>query len=158
MEWNYFEMTAVMTHDQAMEYYDLLGKDVTTDPIYYQEIKDIAEDNLRYTRQLHELEYWAFSKGAKNGEDTLNHPPITIDTIDFNDPAVQRHLQVTTQAELEALFAIVDKDGNGEVTFEEVCRHYVSDTDLVCGEDPYDMKREIIEPDFVSQDHFDGFW
>ena len=46
MEWNYFEMTAVMTHDQAMEYYDLLGKDVTTDPIYYQEIKDIAEDNL----------------------------------------------------------------------------------------------------------------
>ena len=65
---------------------------------------------------------------------------------------------MTTQVELEALFAIVDKDGNGEVTFEEVCRHYVSDTDLVCGEDPYAMKKEIIEPDFISQDHFDGFW
>lgn len=50
MEWNYFELTATMTHEEAMEYYDLLGKDPTTDPIYYQEIRSIAEDNTLYTR------------------------------------------------------------------------------------------------------------
>merc|ERR1712007_404346 len=58
--------------------------------------------------------------------------------------------------ELQTLFEAIDRDGNGELTYEEVCRHYVSDTAFLCAKKP--EKVEITDPNYMSQDRFEGFW
>lgn len=41
-QWGYMEMTSGMTHDQAIEIFDLIGKNPTTDQLTYYEVKAIA--------------------------------------------------------------------------------------------------------------------
>ena len=75
--------------------------------------------------------WWAFNIG-NSGIDPEIRGPITVDTIDVSYPQIQYYLEVQTQEELEILFNAVDKNEDGEVVYEEVCRHYVSDTDFIC--------------------------
>jgi len=39
---------------------------------------------------------------------------------------------VETPEDLQTLFDAVDKDGSDDLTYEEACRYYVSDTEFVC--------------------------
>ena len=42
MEWTYDELVQDMTHDEAVEIFDLVGKDHTLERLTYEEVKAIA--------------------------------------------------------------------------------------------------------------------
>ena len=79
-----------------MKIFNLLGKNVLTTPIYYRDIKRIADNNRRFTEDLYAREFYAFSKGARSMEGFRYIVPITVETIDVNDATVQEFLQVST--------------------------------------------------------------
>ena len=45
-------------------------------------------------------------------------------------------LGVESQEELIPLFEAIDRDDNGELTYEEVCRHYLIDVAYFCAAEP----------------------
>ena len=75
--------------------------------------------------------------------------PVTVDRVNLSIEVIRQILSVETPEDLQTLFDVIDKDANGEVTEEEVCRHYVQDSEFVCVTyynfpDPID----VIRPDF----------
>lgn len=80
---------------------------------------------------------------------------ITIDTIDISNPEKQAALGISTQAELEALFSQIDRNLDGELDYNEACRHYVSNNPLFC---PSDRQGLVTDPDFYTPTEFDHFW
>ena len=50
--------------------------------------------------------------------------------------------------ELQTLFDAIDKDGSDDLTQEEACRYYVSDSDFVCVTHLQDEKIDLIQPDY----------
>ena len=54
--------------------------------------------------------------------------------------------RVETQEELEALLSALDLDADGELNEIEACRHFVSDSSLICSQEEY---APIVDPDYV---------
>ena len=65
---------------------------------------------------------------------------------------------VDSQAALEALFAQIDLNSDGMFDYNEICRHFVHDSDWLCAGEQIQVLKEIILPDFKSYTPFDWFW
>ena len=66
-------------------------------------------------------------------------------------------LGIETQEDLEALWAEIDTDGNGQVTNNEVCREFMGDFDFYCdGNGRKDV--QITDPDYYVPTEFEQFW
>ena len=80
-----------------------------------------------------ELPWKALSYGSQWGlPDGEPLHPVTVDRVNLSIEIIRQILAVETPQDLETLFDAIDKDVNGEVTLEEVCRHYVKDSEFVC--------------------------
>jgi len=63
---------------------------------------------------------------------------------------------------LEALFLKVDLDGDGLFNYNEICRHFVHDSDFFCGGDRILLDQQVTQPDFKKPEPvptpFEQFW
>lgn len=58
LKWTYDELIQSMTHDEAVEIYDLFGKDPVTQDLTYDEVKALATQSVK---DQFECEIYAFS-------------------------------------------------------------------------------------------------
>lgn len=98
------------------------------------------------------MQWWALTRG--NREDYDENEPVIIDNIDINDDEVRGALGIDTQEELEALFAAIDQDGDGELLKLEACYYYNPNSIFACKE-AYDA---IVDPDYVWTIHLSKLW
>ena len=119
-----------------------IGKDPTQEDLTYDELRATyiseIEDQARFKYQ-----WWALSRG--NGEDYDKDAPVIIDNIDITDDEVASSLGIDTQAELEALFAAIDQNGDSELTQLEACKYFYPDSFFACLE----AYKPITDPDYV---------
>lgn len=108
MEWSYDELIQDMSDEHVQELFAHFSKDPMSENLTYEEVQGINRE-LIYD-QLNEIQWWAFSKAVRDGENPTLNGPITIDTLDISNGQIQSALQVSTQAELEALFDAVDEN------------------------------------------------
>ena len=80
--------------------------------------------------------------------------PVTLASIDIDNPHVRNVLQVENTQELTELFALIDKNADGELEFEEACWHYIIELDYFCLDRPEVPRYEPAAgtwAEFVSQ-------
>lgn len=71
---------------------------------------------------------------------------VDIAGIDTTSEQMIMGFRVETQQDLEALLSALDLDTDGELSEMEACRHFVSDSALICSMEPY---APIADPDYV---------
>lgn len=136
-----------MSHDQAVEIYEEFSKDPANDDLTYYEVKALLGDGSIYEPMG--LPWKALSYGSQWGlPDGEPLHPVTVDRVNLAIGVIRDILAVQTPEELQTLFDAIDKDANGEVTHEEVCRHYVNDSEFICVTYIQPETISVIKPDY----------
>ena len=140
-EWSYAELINHMSHEEALEIFDALGKDATVDDkLSFAEVKQFIETH------------------APMYERTYGDYPKDYTQIDTSNPMYWDYLGVASQAELDALFLQMDLNSDGVFDYNEICRHFVHDSDWFCGGDRIEWAKQVTQPDFIKPTPFEKFW
>lgn len=139
--------------DQANEIYVILGKDIT-DVITKQEASDNLAGEAMRMREKAFKNAW-FVLNYRKEDDTNQKQAIIPENIEISDPEIYATLGIETYEELVELFAQIDTDGSGELSQDEVCRHYMGDFDFYCNKDGDGQDQGIIDPDYKSLTEFE---
>ena len=146
----YSEMIAQMSIDEANEIYEVLGKDPVSDSVTYAELYDSLIGETFMARMD---EFYGFLMGILSiipDEDRVGLTYITIDNLNIDHPDAQQAYGVSTQVELDAFFAEMDKNGDGQVNKQEACRYFIGDHEYFCPTGDEYFNQEIIQPDYAA--------
>ena len=89
---------------------------------------------------------------------TYGDYPKDYTLIDTSNPEMWGYLGVNSQAELDALFLQMDLNNDGVFDYNEICRHFVHDSDWFCGGDRIQWDKQEVQPDFKKHTPFEIFW
>ena len=125
--WTYDELIANLSDAEALEIFDIFGKDPQTEQVTYAEVKQLVME--------HEWKY-EITHGSRE--------PKALEDFDTSRAGIQRRFGAESEAEMEDILAGMDRDGDGFLSYNEMCRHFVHDSEFFCGEPQ--MKLEMTEP------------
>ena len=121
----YTDLLGAYTLEQAAELFQIVGKDPISETLSYDELKEaITGDTADLRRNEYHTAIYAINNWYRDWDSEIDGERefYTIDMVNMNDPEILMALGIETQEDLEALWAEMDKDGNGQVTNNEVCR------------------------------------
>ena len=138
-QWSYDEMLNHMSESDALKIYSEMGKTIDQE-LAYEDVKQYVMDII------------------PGYERTYGDYPIDYSTVDTSLEFYWSYMGVDSQAALDALFISMDLNSDGLFDYNEMCRHFVHNSDYFCAGERVAVNKAITQPDFKAATPFELFW